>query len=75
MSRIYNRRGEQDSMSALLSGGDEATNANKRNALANVEINNNRILGQVDGNYPPRSNRAALPPRHPSVGYQDNFRP
>ena len=52
MSRIYNRR--EDSIGDLLSGGNEATNMNKRNALANVENDNNRILGQVDGNYPPR---------------------
>ena len=67
MSRIYNRR--EDSIGDLLSGGNEATNMNKRNALANVENDNNRILGQVDGNYPPRQQRA-IPTRHPSVGYQ-----
>ena len=51
MSRIYNRN-RDDSMGNLLSGADEGEKVNKRNALANIEQNNGRILGQYDGNIP-----------------------
>ena len=38
-------------MGELLHGADYGHDVNKRNALADVQINSQRILGNVDENY------------------------
>ena len=52
MNRFYgNRKEKQPSMSDLLRGADSGHDVNKRNALADVKMNHNRILGNVDDVY------------------------
>ena len=56
--RIYNRRDGQ-SMAELLSGSDEATKVNKRNAMAQPSeptYGHGRILGNIDATNVPRRN-------------------